>query len=221
MTFTPEAKLTDDGSITLYLKELDEHYHSTHGAATESKHVFIEAGLKALNKQVVSIFEMGFGTGLNALLTMDFAESRGIKVDYTSLEKYPVSLKLSDSLNHRSFVPHLSTAQINTIYSSNWGRKNEISENFALLKINADLLETDFPGLYDMVYFDAFAPDKQPELWTTDVFRKLFQCMNAGSVLTTYSSKGAVRRNLKAAGFRVEKLPGPPGKRDITRAWKD
>ncbi len=213
-----ELKLSGDGSHTLYVPELDEHYHSVFGARTESIHVFIKSGLNFVEKQKIKILEIGFGTGLNALLT---AINKGNKnIEYHSLEKYPLNSDLEDSLVLSPDQTETETTLFKNIHHAPWNKQIEIIPGFTLLKIEADLLKHDFNGKYDLIYFDAFGPDVQPELWTEDVFRGLFNTMNSKGILTTYSAKGAVRRAMLSAGFNVERLPGPPGKREMLRAAK-
>ena len=217
----PEIVITKDGSHSVYFPELDEHYHSVHGAITESLHVFIDAGLKQCEKNDIRILEMGFGTGLNALLTLANANESGRSVHYTGIEKYPLQPVIINSLNYESITDSPGSGILKLMHDSPWGEEIMILPGFILKKIQCDMQELDQKNEFDLVYFDAFAPDKQPELWTDKIFRRIFLAMKPHSILTTYSSKGLVRRNLKAAGFRVEKLPGPPGKREMTRAWKD
>ena len=217
----PKLICTEDGSHSLYVKELDEHYHSVHGAVTESEHVFIEAGLKAVPGDHIDIFEMGFGTGLNAFLTLIEIRGSGKTVHYTGLEKYPLEPDTLESLNYASFSPKNLGKFFNALHRAPWNKKTEINFEFILEKIDGDIRNLDFLNQFDLVYFDAFSPDKQPELWTTGIFIRIFRSMKSGSILTTYSSKGQIRRNMAEAGFRVEKLPGPLKKHDMTRAWKD
>ena len=221
MEVNPELIITNDGSHTLYVKELDEHFHSHFGAITESRHVFIDAGLKAMNKDQISIFEMGFGTGLNAILTMAETLRGGKSIHYTSLEKYPLESKIYSSLNYTSFIPDLDREYFIRLHESPWNEDVVITDEFILRKIEADISGFEQADQFDLVYFDAFGPDKQPELWTKEIFSGVYRNMRTGAILTTYSSKGQVRRNMEKAGFRVEKLAGPPGKRDMTRAWKN
>jgi tRNA U34 5-methylaminomethyl-2-thiouridine-forming methyltransferase MnmC len=221
MDSTPELIITNDGSHTVYLGDLDEHYHSKFGAVTESRHVFIEAGLKTVPRKNLRIFEMGFGTGLNAFLTLLDIHYTGQRVHYTAIEKHPLDAEIIDQLNYPSAKESKQREYLNLLHAATWNEDNKISRNFTIHKIEADMLDASIPGPFDLVYFDAFAPDKQPELWTTVVFSKIYHQMRSDSILVTYSSRGQVRRDLEAAGFRVEKLAGPPGKRDMTRAWKD
>ncbi len=216
----PEIVITKDGSHSIYVQSLDEHYHSVHGAITESQHVFIEAGLKQFKNRHIRILEMGFGTGLNALLTLAETNKSNISIYYTGIEKYPLESTIIESLNYESIIDPTWKGMLKLIHDSPWQQEVLIKPEFILKKLQCDMHEMELADEFDLVYFDAFAPEKQPELWTEDLFRQIFLSMRSHSILTTYSSKGTVRRNLKAAGFRVEKIPGPPGKREMTRAYK-
>ena len=216
----PEIVTTEDGSHSIYVQALDEHYHSVHGAFTESQHIFIEAGLKQLKNSHIRILEMGFGTGLNALLTFVEANKSDISIHYTGIEKYPLERTITDSLNYESIIDPACKGMLKLIHDSQWQQEVLIKPGFILKKIQCDMHEMGEVDEFDLVYFDAFTPEKQPELWTEDLFNHIFLSMRSNSILTTYSSKGTVRRNLEAAGFRVEKIPGPPGKREMTRAYK-
>jgi tRNA U34 5-methylaminomethyl-2-thiouridine-forming methyltransferase MnmC len=223
---------TDDGSDTLFRSDLNEHYHSTFGAVQESQHIFIEQGfLHAIGnfsrggeggEIFINIFEVGFGTGLNALLTQAEAEKHGIKVQYTAIEAFPLAEKYWQSLNY----PYLTgSADFGKVYASlhlaRWNQPVNISGHFTLLKIHGTLA-TYFPPpcSSDLIYFDAFGPDVQPELWSGPIFQNLFNGLSPGGFLVTYSVKGTVVRALRAAGFITEKIAGPPGKRHILRARK-
>jgi len=213
---------TQDGSHTLYVEELDEHYHSTNGAITESKHIFVEAGLKSIIGDHIDILEMGFGTGLNAFLTLLEIRKATRTVHYTAIEKYPLGTEIIESLNYASFFEEGRDGKIfKLLHKVPWNEPVEITEGFILEKIMTDFRTLDVLDRFNLVYYDAFGPDKQPELWSPEIFNRLYRSMRSGATLTTYSSKGQVRRDMAGAGFRVEKLPGPPGKRDMTRAWKD
>jgi len=222
MSLNPNLELrsTKDGSHTVYIKELDEHYHSLFGAVTESKHVFIDAGLKFSTGNQINILEMGFGTGLNAILTLTSTIGSGRNIHYTGYEKHPLEKEIFSSLNYVSFLEEEHAQYFNLLHEVPWNKEAAIIEEFRLLKIEDDICSLDIQNKFDLVYFDAFAPDKQPELWSTEIFNRIFLSMKPGAILTTYSSKGQIRRNLQEAGFLVEKLPGPPGKRDMTRALK-
>ena len=211
---------TGDGSHTVQIKELNVTYHSKHGAIQESMHVFIEAGLhhyiEASGKEEIHIFEMGFGTGLNALLTAAEAEKFKKNIVYTAIELHPLEPAENKNLNYASLLSSQTTFE--KIHAAPWDREVRITEYFVLHKINSNLLGYCSQKRFDIVYYDAFAPTAQPELWTVDVFKTLFAQINAGGVLVTYCSKGDVRRAMQAAGFVVEKIPGPPGKREMVRA---
>lgn len=215
-------QLTKDGSSTLFVPELNQHYHSIHGAIQESQHVFLKAGFgEKWRADDLCILEVGLGTGLNALLTA--LESRGhhTKVHYTAIEKYPLSEKEWPALNyHEQLTDPKALADLEAIHKASWGEFVPIHPHFELRKIQGDLRDFSADAEYDLIYFDAFAPDAQNELWSEAVFASMFQALKAGGLLTTYCVKGAIRRNMKAAGFEVEKIPGPPGKREMARAWK-
>ena len=214
-----EIVLTEDGSHTLYVPELKEHYHSIHGAVQESEFIFIDHGFWTSRASPVRIFEVGFGTGLNALLTAIESASAKRKTFYTSVERYPLPLHITAQLNHSSLFP--DEADISgRIHSCPWNTTSQITDTFSLLKIEGDLIQMDLKGDYDLIYFDAFGPDKQPEMWTDEVFEKISAVTVSGGRLVTYSAKGSVKRSLKRAGFEVSLFPGPPGKRQITCAVK-
>ncbi|MBC8146743.1 MAG: tRNA (5-methylaminomethyl-2-thiouridine)(34)-methyltransferase MnmD [Bacteroidetes bacterium] len=218
-----EIVKTDDGSNTIFLPELNEHYHSTFGAINESQHVFVNSGFKALNaKDVIYILEVGFGTGLNALLTLIEAQNKKIEVHYIGIESNPVGKVILEKLNYPVQIDDENAENcFRKIHKAEWGTEVEIYPEFFLTKVNFELQEVEFEDTeFDLIYFDAFAPDIQPELWTSEIFNKLYLQMAKGGCLVTYSAKGAVKRALKEVGFEIEGLPGPKGKREITRAWK-
>lgn len=215
-----ELLITEDGSHTLFVPEIDECYHSTHGAVQESQHIFIEAGLKRCVKSEIQVLEIGFGTGLNAFLTLVEAEHGGKRIHYTSLEKYPVEVEKALLLNYADKASFEQKKFFELLQTSAWNTKVEITPFFSLKKIEADFTGFNFTGLYDVIYFDAFSPEKQPEMWSLEQFEKIAEHCNPGAVLTTYCAKGVVRRAMQAAGFVVERLPGPPGKREILRGIK-
>lgn len=212
---------TSDNSITLFSEEFGEHYHSSFGAKTESEHIFIEAGLKFKTQKNnnISILEMGFGTGLNALLSYKFSELNSIKIDYTSVEAYPINTEEIHSLKY----PDLLQIDGDIFFRMHKAKalSINISDKFSFRLIKNKFESVDLEvDKFDLVYFDAFSPEVQPELWTQEVFAKVYKSMKTAAVLTTYSCKGLVKRNLKASGFEIEKLPGPPGKREFLRAYK-
>ena len=214
---TLQLVTTKDGSQTILNEDLGSTYHSRHGALTESQHVFIAKGLeKVLESGVteITILEMGFGTGLNALLTAILANDRDIRIHYHSLELYPVPESVwkeyqlpSELSEYRQLFDELCEAACNIEIA--------ISPKFSITKHHISLLDFQSSVKFDLVYYDAFEPETQPELWTQEVFGKLFEWMNLNGVLTTYCCKGYVRRNMLGAGFEVSKVPGPPGKREM------
>lgn len=215
-----EIVLTEDGSHTLFVPAIAECYHSTHGAIQESMHIFIEAGLKHCTKQEIHVLEIGFGTGLNAFLALLEAEGSGKQIYFTSLEKYPVEIEKVLQLNYPEELAPEKRSFFEQLHTSLWNTKVPINLNFLLEKIEMDFTEFYFTEMYDVVFFDAFSPDKQPEMWSEKLFKNIYDHCNAGAILTTYCSKGIVRRAMQTAGFKVERLAGPPGKREILRGCK-
>ncbi len=216
--------ITDDGSHSLFVPDLNENYHSTHGAWNEAMHVFIKMGFyKAMEKPALSILEIGFGTGLNTMLTAKEALDNKMEVSYTSLEKYPLSKDIIAQLN---FTSHISEKEedykaiFNKIHQCDWESYQDIHPFFQLKKHEIGLAEWEPNELFDIIYFDAFAPEKQPEMWEEAIFQKMYDCLNSDGFLTTYCAKGVIKRRLKSLGFRVENVPGPPGKREMTLAFK-
>ena len=218
----PELIKTSDGSDTLYKKEIDEHYHSTHGAIQESYHVFIEAGLRTCNKPSLTIFEVGFGTGLNAYLTTLETITKEITIRYITIEKYPLPAEIWESLNYPDMIENGNPLYFKNIHDAQWNQEVIITPNFSILKLSSDLLMLDFSALplFDLIYYDAFSPEKQPELWETSVFKQLANHCNPDAKIVTYCAKGAVRRSMKEAGFIPERIPGPPGKREMLRGTR-
>lgn len=212
---------TDDGAPTLYRPDLDEHYHSTKGALTEARHVYIDMALRARGQREIDLLEVGFGTGLNAWLTLLEAREQGLNIRYTAFELYPLAPEVADRLGYPALTDPQQATAFARLHSCEWDRPVAITPQFTLHKRHADLTRTPVEGLYDVVYFDAFAPEKQPEMWSEAIFRTLYDHLAPGGILTTYCAKGEIRRRLQAIGFKVERLPGPPhGKREILRATK-
>ncbi|MDN4166237.1 tRNA (5-methylaminomethyl-2-thiouridine)(34)-methyltransferase MnmD [Cytophagales bacterium LB-30] len=218
-----EQIVTSDGSHSLYVPALDETYHSRHGAVQESEHVFIRHGLRYLIQsprayRPLRILEIGFGTGLNALLTCKHQKEQA--VHYLSLETFPLAWELVKNLNYVS-EPSLAPF-FQELHQAEWEKPVVVSPLFTLQKVQTSLLDfVPTPSSYDLVYFDAFAPSKQPELWTEAVMRKMYEALADGGVLVTYCAKGQLKRDLKACGFTVETLQGPPGKKEMVRAMKN
>jgi len=213
---------TADGSNTFYHKEFNEIYHSRHGAYAEAMHVFIEAGLNYASNHFkdLHILEIGFGSGLNCFLT-NVHQSKGTSIEYDGLDTLPLPWSLIEKLaiNHPSFNNKISVYK--QIIDAHWNESTLIDKMFSLKKIAKSLLNLPLQKKYNLIYFDAFAPTAQPEMWTLDVFNHLSENTMQGGVLVTYCAKGQVRRNMIEAGFRVEKIAGPPGKREMLRAVKN
>lgn len=215
---------TADGSHSLWWPEYDEHYHSIHGAMQESQHVFMQMGWEQAKagRDALHILEMGFGTGLNALLACMAAATEGLTVHYSTLEKFPLSETEFSHLNYPAQFPDPALAQqyFEAMHLAPWGQATAIHPQFVLTKWEVDLADFAAESAFDLVFFDAFAPTSQPELWSEAVFAKVFAACKPGAILTTYCAKGSVRRAMLSAGFVVEKVPGPPGKREMLRARK-
>jgi len=211
---------TTDGSLTYYVPGIGESYHSKHGAIQESGHVFIESGLKMIGKKSIRIFEMGFGSGLNALLSWDYAHTNSCHIYYHTIEMFPLEISEASVFNYPELL-ELPRKDFMTLHEVDWEQRHKLSSNFDFFKTNADLRTYEAAGEFDLIFFDAFSPEAQPDLWETPIFKALFKAMAPGGILTSYSVCGAFRRSLAEVGFNVEKIPGPPGKRHITRAWKE
>ncbi|MHA6279792.1 tRNA (5-methylaminomethyl-2-thiouridine)(34)-methyltransferase MnmD [Salinimicrobium sp. CAU 1759] len=216
---------TSDGSATIYLPEWNEHYHSKHGALQEALHVFIKTGFEHYilkhKPEKVSILEIGFGTGLNALLSFYEAERTKINIIYTGVEAYPVSTEELNALDYAEVVSGENTSEIfQKLHGTEWEERSEISTFFSLQKEKKFFSEITANEDFDLIYFDAFGPRVQPELWSEEVFENMYKGLKQNGVLVTYSAKGDVRRAMQAAGFTVERLPGPPGKREMLRATR-
>jgi len=216
----PEIRITGDGSHTLYIPEMDEHYHSHFGAITESSYIFIDTGLKYCSTNPVKLLEVGFGTGLNALLTAIEAEKSKRHVMYCTLEKHPLAHQIIEKLNYCSLIADDNKLLFNEIHKAEWEKPVMINEFFTIEKRKTDIITDRVTGIFDLIYFDAFGPDKQPEMWSDDIFTKISNASASGTVFVTYSAKGTLKRMLRSKGYEVTLLPGPPGKRCITRAIK-
>ncbi len=212
---------TSDGSTTIQIEDWNEQYHSKHGAIQEAFHVFIDAGLRLFKDQPISILEIGFGTGLNALITLMLAKELSLEIRYTGVEKYPVpeneirQLNYISELKAEAYKMHFSK-----MHETAWNSRVAISSHFSLQKVQKDFMRIEDENLFNLIYFDAFGARVQPELWTEELFSKMFDALTPGGVLVTYAAKGSVRRAMQAVGFLVERLPGPPGKREMLRAKK-
>jgi tRNA U34 5-methylaminomethyl-2-thiouridine-forming methyltransferase MnmC len=212
---------TLDGSTTIHLEEWNESYHSKHGAIQEAKHVFIMNGLSLFENNPVSIMEIGFGTGLNAFITFLESENKNQKIDYVGVEGYPVNAEEVLAMN---YVEELEALEFRNIFEemhkSEWGEKIEISSRFSLTKRKQFFDEINDLEIFDLIYFDAFGYRVQPELWSTEIFQKMYNSLKPNGVLVTYAARGVVKRSMISVGFTVEKLAGPPGKREMFRAFK-
>ena len=214
-----QLQLTDDGSTTIYLPEIDEHYHSVKGAITESRHIYRDCAFLHYpsSDKTLRLLEVGFGTALNASLTAMTA-SASHRVHYITLERFPISIEMAQTLGYEQFInPDIFQA----LHKAPWGESIAINEFFEIEKRLCDFTCDSLPNSIDVVYLDSFAPEKQPEMWTNEALSRLVDVMNPGAILTTYCAKGEIRRRLQALGLVVERIAGPPGgKREILRATK-
>lgn len=223
MPYRPTIVATQDGSPTLYAPRFDQHYHSIHGAVQESRHIFIGHALEYRASQIpegqrLHLLELGLGTGLNALLTAQWAREHRHPIVYTTVEQYPLEPEVYEALSFDVGDIHEATLLLQGIHTAPWEVEVSLSPWFVLRKCRADI-QTFVPGHgVDVIYFDAFSPEAQPHLWEASVFATLYAHCRPGAVLTTYCAKGEVRRRLASVGFLVERLPGPPGKREMLRA---
>lgn len=219
-----EFIITADGSKTIHLPDWNEQYHSKHGAIQEALHVFIREGLlhfiNTYSNRPIYLLEMGFGTGLNSLLTFSKSEKHRIKIHYTGVEAYPVSMEELEQLNYAK-LSNASSLTFKELHQTQWGVKTKIGTYFSLMKDQSRFENLQYQNCFNLIYFDAFGARVQPELWTEALFRKMYDALRSPGVLVTYAAKGSVRRAMQAVGFRVERLPGPPGKREMLRATKD
>lgn len=217
---TRELQLTADGSHTLFIPEMDEHYHSVNGAIQESRHVFISAGLNEVHQSDIRILEIGFGTGLNAFLTLQEAAQQKKQICYYSFERYPLDEALTSHLNYAQQIPGSNESLFRELHRAAWDEPVNITTGFTLHKRLGDSNTEKLPTEIDLIYFDAFAPEKQPEMWSQEIFDKLYNITTQNGILTTYCAKGVVRRMMQKAGYTVERIPGPLGKREMLRARK-
>ena len=212
---------TSDGSTTIHIPEWNEQYHYIHGAIQEANHVYIQHGLNYKTINEIAVLEIGFGTGLNSFMTFLEAQEKKLFIEYVGVEAYPI---LEEELLKLNYVAELDATQFTKIfesfYSCSWEEKHQITPNFSLLKRKQFFHEIDDENKFDVIYFDAFGARVQPELWTEGIFLKMFLALKSKGVLVTYAAKGSVRIAMQSVGFRVERLPGPPGKREMLRAVK-
>lgn len=215
---------TADGSSTFYNEELDETYHSRHGAIQEAEHVFLKMGLEEVMKEKNSIdlLEMGFGTGLNALLTALKAKESACEINYVGIEAYPLEPQELALVNYADQINNVEAKDfMQSIHQSEWEKETEVNSYFKLNKRELFFEDLDFENCFDLIYFDAFGPQVQADLWTEDIFKRMFKALRINGLLTTYCAQGNARRAMIAAGFDVKKVPGPPGKREMLIARKN
>ena len=216
-----EIIITSDGSTTIQLPDWNEQYHSKHGAIQEAYHVFLDTGFFKIDLQEIAVLEIGFGTGLNAFITFLEAKKLQKKVNYVGVEAYPISMEEFQKLNYVSELKALEFQSVfDEMHRISWEKEHSISKDFQLLKRKQFFQDIQDTAAFDLIYFDAFGAQNQPELWTEAIFLKMYKAMKKEGVLVTYSAKGSVRRAMQAVGFMVERLPGPPGKREMLRATK-
>ena len=217
--------ITEDGSTTIQIPEWNEQYHSTHGAIQEAQHVYIQNGFLhyvEVNKaENISILEIGFGTGLNAFMTLLEAEKQNLKIQYKGVEAFPIS---SEELKQLNYVTQLNAstkeAAFSTLHEIPWETEAQITSSFQLIKEQKDFSEINEKEAFHVIYFDAFGAEVQPELWTEEIFKSMFNALKENGVLVTYAAKGTVKRALRSVGFHLKRLQGPPGKRHMLRATK-
>ena len=215
---------TSDGSKTIQIEDWDEQYHSIHGAIQESQHVYVNTGLhhflKLYNPKELRILEIGFGTGLNAFLTALESGQQGVEIQYEGVEAYPVKAEELSQLNYASRIAANQQHLFDSLHELSWEELHPITSNFLLKKRQQFFSELSDENSFDLIYFDAFGARVQPELWTESIFKSMYRALKNKGVLVTYSAKGSVRRAMQTAGFLVERLEGPPGKREMLRATK-
>jgi len=216
---TNKLVITNDGSHSIFNPEVNETYHSKHGAIVEAEHVFIKNGLLAENKKQFNILEVGFGTGLNALLTAQKAKQKNIAVNYHGIELYPVPKESYTQLNFTDLIGE-ETSELLKLHDCSWETEHKIHDYFKLTKNKIALEDYKSDTQFDIIYFDAFSPEKQPYLWDDKIFNNMYNLLKDDGFLITYCAKGVVKRTMKAAGFEIIVLDGPPGKRQMTRANK-
>ena len=209
---------TKDGSVTLYSEEFDEHYHSVNGAYTESEHIFVNLGFNTVDKKNISILEIGYGTGLNAMLTYVENLNRHKLVFYLGIDMRPTNTDLFSELLYAESYGIEKEKSLK--FCENWNEIILISEMFQLHKENVDFYDFNPNVFYDLIYFDAFSSESQPDMWSFDNLKKIIDSLTVGGVFVTYSSKGVLKQNLRELGMEVKRFPGPPGKRHVVRAIK-
>jgi tRNA U34 5-methylaminomethyl-2-thiouridine-forming methyltransferase MnmC len=215
-----EIITTKDGSTSLFIPEWNETYHSKNGAIQEAYHVFIKNGLSIFKGKSVSILEIGFGTGLNAFITSLEAEKNNLPIDYTAVEAFPITIEEIDAMNFASKIDSNKTNIFIAIHQLNWEVKNQVCDNFYLTKRKQFFQDINDKEYFDIIYFDAFSFDVQPELWSEAIFTKMHTALKTNGILVTYACRTIIKQAMISAGFSIEKLPGAPGKREMLRAYK-
>ena len=215
-----EIVITEDGSSSIFIPEMDETYHSTHGSIQEAQHVFLKNGILLSDAKELTIFEVGLGTGLNALISFIHANEQQ-KIKYHSIEAFPVEEELMKQINYCSILGEEYKTDFLKMHSVEWGSEHQISPSFSLFKIHEKLQNHSLQeNQYDIIFFDAFGPRAQSEMWSEAILENMYKGLKKGGFLTTYCAQGQFKRDLKAVGFKVEGVPGPPGKREMTLARK-
>jgi tRNA U34 5-methylaminomethyl-2-thiouridine-forming methyltransferase MnmC len=221
MSSNIEIVITSDGSNSLHVKDLGENYHSSHGAIQEAKHVFIKNGLGYFSPKQLNVLEVGFGTGLNALLALDFAISNNITINYTGVETNLLTNSLISKLNYLEQLNFQSYQGLfQQMHEVAINKSTQLTTNFQFLKIQEKIQDFKTHSKFDVIFYDAFSPTSQIEMWDIGIFEKLYSFLDSGGFLVTYCAKGQLKRDLRTVGFEVESLPGPPGKREMIRAIK-
>lgn len=213
-----ELIITEDGSHSLFVKDMGETFHSTHGAIQEAIHVYINNGIKLVNKNNINVLEYGFGTGLNALLTLEYALSENKKIAYQGIEAYPLSSEEFTHLNYSDFIK--TPVKLQNLHEVLFDKTEVINENFSLLKHLSKIEDFKTNDTFDIIYFDVFGYDYQSELWSAEILQKAYNFLTVDGIFVTYACKGLIKRRLKEIGFEVNKVPGPPGKREMIIAVK-
>ncbi|MHA3788644.1 tRNA (5-methylaminomethyl-2-thiouridine)(34)-methyltransferase MnmD [Flavobacterium hauense] len=216
-----EIVITNDGSVTIYLPDMDENYHSRYGAIQEAYHVFIKNGLALTEGRPISVLEIGFGTGLNCFITYLESLKSGQHIDYTGVEAYPVEQEVVAQLNYVSQLDaNDKQAVFNAMHNAAWGEKTQLTEQFSLTKRQQLFQDINDSEVFDLIYFDAFGYPTQPELWSDEIFSKMYAALKSEGVLVTYACRTVIKKAMMSAGFSVKKVPGPPGKREMLIAFK-
>ena len=216
-----EIVITNDGSVTIYLPDMDENYHSRYGAIQEAYHVFIKNGLALTEGRPISVLEIGFGTGLNCFITYLESLKSGQHIDYTGVEAYPVEQEMITQLNYVSQLDaNYKQAVFDAMHNAVWGEKMQLTEQFSLTKRQQLFQDINDSEAFDLIYFDAFGYPTQPELWSEEIFAKMYAALKSEGVLVTYACRTVIKKAMMSAGFSVKKVPGPPGKREMLVAFK-